>query len=691
MTPEINRISQLIRFLQHHSTLVLDTTIRWVTAILTWPRTVKRSIVLGLDVVLCVFSVWLAFCLSLGRLVAPADIVVIPILTSIALALPIFWAANLYRTIFRYSGIPVMVAIARAMLLYGLIFVGIFTFIGVNGVPRTLGIIQPILLLVLIGTTRAAARIWLGNQQSRTAALPQALIYGAGSAGRQLASALASSPEIQVVGFMDDDVRLHGHVLNGLPIHNPASLAEVLRISPVTDVLLALPRISRQRRNEILNDLKPHRVAVRTLPGLSDMAIGKVSLDDIRELDIDDLLGRESVEPDKTLLAQNTYGKTVLVTGAGGSIGSELCRQILKNQPKCLLLVEMSEFALYQIHQELQALLADMSSYAEQAEGAIDSAFSWRHHSSSPTIEVIPLLASVCDSVRITEIMQTWRPHTVYHAAAYKHVPLVEHNPVEGIRNNVWGTKVCAEAAIQSGVSHFVLISTDKAVRPTNIMGATKRLAEMVLQALAETQQIQNTSTPPTTFCMVRFGNVLGSSGSVVPLFRKQIRNGGPITLTHADITRYFMTIPEAAQLVIQAGALGHGGDVFVLDMGQPVRIIDLAYRMVELSGLTIRDEQHPDGDIALAITGLRPGEKLYEELLIGDNPQPTQHPRIMKAHEHFLPLPQLEEKLDGIHHAMYKGNISALCSLLQQTVNEYQPSGNVVDWVHMAHNYLQH
>jgi FlaA1/EpsC-like NDP-sugar epimerase len=555
-----------------------------------------------------------------------------------------------------------MVALARATVLYGLAFAAVFTFIGVPDVPRTVGIIQPTLLLVLVGASRAAARVWLGglyHQQLRKGALPQVLIYGAGSAGRQLASAMASSNEMRVVGLLDDDDRLHGHVLNGLPIYNPEALAEVLADQPVATVLLALPSVSRQRRNDILKSLSAHKVAVRTVPGLSDIATGKVGLSDVRDLDIDDLLGREPVKPNGLLLNLNTHNKTVVVTGAGGSIGSELCRQILKTGPKQLLLVEMSEFALYQIHQELQGYEA---------------------------VEIVPLLASVCDEVRMHEIMDTWKPHTVYHAAAYKHVPLVEHNPAEGVRNNVWGTLTCAEAAVRNGVRNFVLISTDKAVRPTNIMGATKRLAEMVLQALAEVSAslaVQGGRVPSakTTFSMLRFGNVLRSSGSVVPLFREQIKTGGPITLTHADVTRYFMTIPEAAQLVIQAGEMGQGGDVFVLNMGQPVKIIDLARRMVELSGLSVRDEMRPDGDIEIAVTGLRPGEKLYEELLIGDNPKPTQHARIMKAHEPFLPWAQLEQKLNALSIAMSVNDVPVIRGMLQQLVSGYQPSGEVVDW----------
>jgi FlaA1/EpsC-like NDP-sugar epimerase len=676
--------------------IMMRTLSRLAAPALALPRPVKRGMVLALDAALCVLTVWLAFYLRSGVWVSLAGPAIVAVVASVVLALPVFITSGLYRAIFRYSGLPAMVAVARAMVLYGIAFAAIFTFWGVEGVPRTVGLIQPMLLLLLVGASRAAARVWLGglyHQQLRKAALPQALIYGAGSAGRQLASAMANSPEIRVVGFLDDDDRLHGHVLNGLPIHNPGDLTEILSVSPITDVLLALPSVSRQRRNDILNNLKPHKVAVRTLPGLSDIATGKVSLSDVRELDIDDLLGREPVKPNGLLLNLNTHHKTVLVTGAGGSIGSELCRQILKTNPKQLLLVEMSEFALYQIHQELQALLAGerpgVAAPEEGATKALDSTLE-AADSSQPEIEIVPLLASVCDEVRMHEIMDTWKPHTVYHAAAYKHVPLVEHNPAEGVRNNVWGTRVCAEAAMRSSVRNFVLVSTDKAVRPTNIMGATKRLAEMVLQALAEVNGAVaakggRAPTGRTTFSMVRFGNVLGSSGSVVPLFREQIKNGGPITLTHTDITRYFMTIPEAAQLVIQAGAMGQGGDVFVLDMGQPVKIIDLARRMVELSGLTVRDELNPAGDIEFTVTGLRPGEKLYEELLIGDNPKPTQHPRIMKAHEQFLSWADLEQKLNALSIAMSVNDVPVIRGMLQELVSGYQPSGEVVDWVHMA------
>lgn len=650
---------------------MIPTLSRLAAPALSLPRPIKRGLVLGVDAGLCVLSVWLAFYLRLGVFVPLAGAMAWPVLAAFVLALPIFITSGLYRAIFRYSGLPAMLAVVRASLLYGLAFSAIFTFWGVEGVPRTIGFIQPVLLLMLVGASRAVARVWLGglyHHQLRKAALPQVLIYGAGNAGRQLASGMANSNEMRVVGFLDDDDRLQGHVLNGLPIHSPKNLAELLVDVEVSLVLLALPSVSRQRRNEILKALSANKVAVRTLPGLGDIATGKVSMSDLRDLEIDDLLGREPVKPNALLLNLNTHNKTVLVTGAGGSIGSELCRQILKTKPNQLLLVEMSEFALYQIHQELLAFLD-----AEE----------------NTSLEVVPLLASVCDEGRMHEVMSTWKPQTVYHAAAYKHVPLVEHNAAEGVRNNVWGTRVCAEAAMRNGVRNFVLISTDKAVRPTNIMGATKRLAEMVLQALAEQNQSvaaqgAKTTSARTVFSMVRFGNVLGSSGSVVPLFREQIKNGGPITLTHADITRYFMTIPEAAQLVIQAGAMGTGGDVFVLDMGQPVRIYDLASRIVKLSGLTLKSQSEPYGDIEITVTGLRPGEKLYEELMIGDNPKPTQHERIMKAHEPFVPWDELHSKLKSLEFAMSTNDVTMLRTFLQQLVPGYQPSGDVVDWVHL-------
>ena len=635
---------------------------RLALPILSLSRFAKRLIVLALDSALCVFTVLIAFYLRLGEWVplfgSDAWQPAWAALVSLLLALPIFVTHGFYRAIFRYTGWSALMTVAKASLFYGVMYAGILVLVGVPGVPRTIGVIQPMLLLLLVGASRAVARFWLGglyHSQLRLAALPRVLIYGAGSAGRQLAAALANSHEMRVVAFLDDDRRLQGHLMNGLPIYDPANLGDLVAAENITTVLLALPSASRKRRNEILTRMLGAHVSVRTLPSVAELSQGKIGVSDLRELDIDDLLGREPVAPDAELLTRNIRGKVVLVTGAGGSIGGELCRQIVQAGPAVLLLVEQSEFALYAIHQELQA---------EAGEGGC---------------ELVPLLASVQDAQRMRGIIATWGPQTVYHAAAYKHVPLVEHNPVEGVRNNVFGTLVTASVARECGVADFVLISTDKAVRPTNIMGASKRLAEMVLQALADR------SGAATRFAMVRFGNVLGSSGSVVPKFRQQIRDGGPITLTHPDITRYFMTIPEAAQLVIQAGAMGRGGDVFVLDMGLPVKIMDLALRMIELSGLELRDAAHPDGDIAIEITGLRPGEKLYEELLIGDNPLPTKHPRIMKAHEDFLAWDALRAQLDALELALRDNDVAGLRRLLQTLVAGYVPSDEIVDWLHLA------
>ncbi len=624
--------------------------------LLDMPREAKRLLALVVDIALCVLTVWLALCLRLEHWVRLQPEHWWAVLGSIAIALPLFVRFGLYRAIFRFSGWNAMVSLAQAMALYTIFYVTIFTVVSVPGIPRTVGVIQPLLLLVSVGLTRVAVRYWLGGvyrtilQKSH---MPGILIYGGGQAGRQLAAALSRSHEHRLLGFLDDDVKLQGNSLDGRTVYAPGELEYLVKELGVTDVLLALPSITRDQRKEILAGLAHLPVHVRTLPGMADLAAGRVTMNDVRELDIEDLLGRDPVSPDEALLDRLIRGKVVMVTGAGGSIGSELCRQIAACAPRTMLLVENSEFALYQIHRELET--------------------------AHPGLALVPLLASVQDETRMTQIMQTWPPDTLYHAAAYKHVPLVEYNPVQGLRNNVWGTWVCARVAQAAGVRHFVLISTDKAVRPTNVMGASKRLAEMVLQALsAEPGQT-------TTFAMVRFGNVLGSSGSVVPLFRDQIKNGGPITLTHPEITRYFMTIPEAAQLVIQAGAMAHGGDVFVLDMGEPVRIIDLARRMVELSGLQVKESADAEGDIEIQITGLRPGEKLYEELLIGDNPQATAHTRIMRALEDSLPWPELQAVLKTLDEAMLANDAAALRSLLQACVHGYEPTGEVVDWVHSS------
>jgi FlaA1/EpsC-like NDP-sugar epimerase len=632
--------------------------------VLELPRPVKRMVALSVDACVCVLTVWLALSLAVGELVALREVDWRAIAVALAVALPLFVVFGLYRTIFRYSDSAALTAIWHACVIHGLLYASVFAVVGVHGIPRAVGVIQPLLLLVAVVVVRVLVRDWLGGSYRQSISgdpLPKAMIYGAGSAGQQLALALARDTKLQVVGFFDDDGRLQGGVIGGLPVYNPDRLEARVRALQVGTILLAIPSSSRRRRNEIIDSLLGTRVEVRTLPGLKDLASGQVQVTDLRELEIEDLLGRDAVPPIEGLLKKNILGKVVMVTGAGGSIGSELCRQIVQLMPQTLLLVEHNEFGLYSIHGELLSRFGN-------GEG------------NRPRI--VPLLASVLDEQRMSGIMRTWRPATVYHAAAYKHVPIVEHNVAEGLRNNVIGTWVTARVAVQHGVSDFVLISTDKAVRPANVMGASKRLAEMVLQAMAAES---TRSRGMTRFCMVRFGNVLGSSGSVVPLFREQIREGGPITLTHPEITRYFMTIPEAAQLVLQAGAMGSGGDVFVLDMGNPVKIGDLARRMVELSGHTVRDSQHPDGDIEIRVTGLRPAEKLYEELLIGNDPLPTLHPRIMTAREDFLPWEQLKAQLDTLNRLLKANELPALLALLQSLVVDYRPDGKIVDWVYLA------
>lgn len=631
-------------------------------SLLDLPRTGKRVLVMTIDILLCICTVWLAMSLRFEHWAALNAPLTMAASVAMVLALPLFVVTGLYRAIFRYSGLPALMAVIRAVGVYALAFITIFGLVGVQGVPRSVAFLQPLLLLVAVGSSRMLAWIWLGGHYQRLIQrcdIPRVLVFGAGSAGRQLVGAIHNSPEMEAVAFLDDDASLHGSILKGLKIHDPAQLPELVKRLDINLVLLAMPSASRQRRNELLELASQAQVQVRTLPGIMELANGEVHVSDLRELEIEDLLGRDPVPPQPQLLDKNLRGKVVLVTGAGGSIGSELCRQIIQSSPAQLLLLELNEYALYKVNQDLEKL---------QAEGLGYKA------------ELIPLLGSVQNAERLREIMRTWQPHTVYHAAAYKHVPLVEHNPAEGVKNNVFGTLLTAQVAAEQGVEDFVLVSTDKAVRPTNIMGTSKRLAEMALQALAA----DSAQAASTRFSMVRFGNVLGSSGSVVPLFRQQIKDGGPITLTHADITRYFMTIPEAAQLVVQAGAMATGGDVFVLDMGEPVKIIDLARRMVELSGLSIKDVNNPGGDIELEIKGLRPGEKLYEELLIGDNPLPTQHPRIMKAHEDFLPWQQLVLKLEKLQQSLAVNDVPQIRTILKELVPGYQSEGDVVDWVHV-------
>ena len=595
--------------------------------VLEWPRSAKQLVVIGLDLVLSVLATWVAFSLRLDTLHLPDALQLRVYVIAPCLAIPVFIHFGLYRAVFRYTGQAALMATAQAVAVYALALSVLLVSVQWTMVPRSLGILQPLVFLILVATSRAMARFWLaGKGEAGEGGAGRLLIFGAGTAGVQTAVALAVSRQFTLVGFVDDDPAKCGRSINGVPVWPASAVAERIAREGVTDILLAIPGATRERRKAIVDALKALPVHVRTLPSMQDLASGRVKVQDFRELDIEDLLGRDPVPPRADLLAQDIAGRVVMVTGAGGSIGSELARQIFAQHPHTLVLLDHSEFALYTIHQELLALRL----------GALAD------------IALVPVLARVSDSAHMKALCLHHRPATVYHAAAYKHVPLVEFNPGQGVLNNVFGTLSVAAAALEAQVGRFVLISTDKAVRPTNIMGASKRMAELVLQALAQ----RHGGPGGTCFSMVRFGNVLGSSGSVVPFFRQQLAAGGPLTVTHPEVTRYFMTITEAAQLVLQAGAMGQGGDVFVLDMGEPVKILDLAHRMVQLAGLSVRDAAHPGGDIEIAITGLRPGEKLYEELLIGDNPQSTLHPRIMKAHEDMLPWDVFQDHLSALRAA---------------------------------------
>lgn len=636
--------------------------------LISLPRLGKQSLVLLVDAVSIALAVWLAYSIRLDRLHFPVGAEFLVYCLPLVIALPIFVKMGLYRAVFRYAGQHVLWSIARAVFFYGLIFFALIIFCNYLGlpkgsasIPRSLGILQPIILLVLIVLSRSIARLWLAGHASISKKKQQrTLIYGAGVSGVQIGSSLQRSGQYYLVGYLDDDPQLRHKTINGLTIYGIDEIDVLINEYGVTDILLALPSIQQSRRNEILNDLRGFHVRVLSLPSMSDLAEGKVNVSDIRELDIADLLGRNPVVPNKELFEKNIKNQIVMVTGAGGSIGSELTRQILLSKPRTLILLEQSEFALYALDAELRRRIKD----------------------ERLNTELVSLLGNVRQYDWLNRICSTWQINTIYHAAAYKHVPIVEHNVTEGILNNVWGTLNAARAAIESGVDQFVLISTDKAVRPTNVMGASKRLAEMVLQALANHADIH------TQLSMVRFGNVLGSSGSVVPLFRSQINEGGPVTVTHPEVTRYFMTIPEAAQLVIQAGAMASisgvssQGAVFVLDMGDPVKIIDLAHRMIELSGYSVQNEKNPDGDIAIKLVGLRPGEKLYEELLIGDNPKATEHPRIMKAQENFMIWPDLEKELVDLQKVLNENNIEAIHEQLRYLVNGYAPNADIVDTI---------
>jgi FlaA1/EpsC-like NDP-sugar epimerase len=613
--------------------------------VLALPGAAKRLVVVALDAFLAVAATWLAYTLRLDAPNWPVGpqwwvYVIAPILF-----IPVFIRFGLYRAIFRYTGQAALLATAKAVAVYAVLLLGVLLWGQWIGVPRSLGILQPLIFFLLVGASRAFARSWLAGLARSTDILQRRfLIFGAGTAGVQTASAMGVSRQFDLIGFVDDDPFKVGRSVNGVPIFAATSLESIVSGHAITDILLALPSASRTRRKDVIKSLHKLPVHIRTLPDWTDLASGRVTVQDFKELDIEDLLGRDPVPPNRELLSRNLNGKVVLVTGAGGSIGSELCRQIVVEQPRQLLLLDHNEFGLYSVHHELQELIAETGSL----------------------MVLTPLLGSVCDAIRMRDICRAYRPQTIYHAAAYKHVPLVEFNPAQGVVNNVFGTLSIAQAAMEHSVENFVLVSTDKAVRPTNIMGASKRIAELVLQAFA-VQQVA------TCFSMVRFGNVLGSSGSVVPLFRRQLAKGGPITITHPEVTRYFMTIPEAAQLVLQAGAMARSGEVFVLDMGEPVKIVDLARRMVELSGLRVREESCPDGDIAIEMMGLRPGEKLFEELLIGDNPTPTVHARILMAHEEAMLWPLLESHLENLRRAVAGGDVSDIKAVLRMCVQGYE------------------
>jgi FlaA1/EpsC-like NDP-sugar epimerase len=630
-------------------------------SILNLPRFTKQIIAIIVDLSLCGISTWFAFYLRLDQFISIQGAALTAVIVSVALALPVFWLLGLYRTIFRYSGLSIMFSVSIALLIYGFLYFSVFGVYGVAGIPRSIGILQPMLLFFAIVSSRLFAKYIFGGNyifKKKSQFLKKALVYGAGSAGRQLVSALANSSEIKVVGFLDDDDRLHGQVLQDQEIYSSLKIADLVESKEVSLVLLALPSISRSRRNDILKNLSNYPLQVQTLPTVADIIQGRVSLSDIKDLDVDDILNRDQVSPNTKLLSKNITSKVVLVTGPGGSIGSELSRQIVKQNPQKLLLLEINEFALYKIYEELKI--------------------------ANENLKIIPLLVNVQDQTKVNEIFKTFKVDTVYHAAAYKHVPLVEENISESIKNNVFATLAVVKAALFQSVENFVLISSDKAVRPTNIMGASKRLAELCVQGL-----YQNTKNNKTKMSIVRFGNVLESSGSVIPKFKKQIKDGGPITLTHPDVTRYFMTLTEASQLVIQAGAMNEDCNVFILDMGQSVKIKDLIYRIVKLSGLTVQDENNKEGDIEIKIVGLRPGEKLYEELLLGDNPQKTQHSKIQKAQDPFIPFNQLEVDLNNLRTLLDNNKVLEVKELLAKIVKTYQSNTAIVDHVYLEQSKL--
>ena len=660
--------------------------------LLSLPVSKKRLIILGFDTFILWGALFLAFALRVGvyetfnqyEKAVASLVLLIPVV-----ALPVYIRLGFYRTVVRHMGQQVSFIILRASSISTLLVIaGIYLF-RIEHVPRSVPVLFWLFSALLLGLSRYAIRYWFAGYSIKDIVWAtiypaqkanrnqhkgvSVAIYGAGEAGIQLASALNRSHEYHPVAFIDDNKTLAGRVVAGRTIYPPSRIDEMITATQAEEILLALPSVKKKRRTEIVQELEELGLPIKTMPGMRDIASGRFKLQDIKEVDIDDVLGREEVKPIPELIEKDIVNKVVMITGAGGSIGSEMVRQALARQPKILVLFEHAEFNLYTITQELQKNL--------KARGK--------------TTEIISVLGSINDPARMLDIMQTYKVETLYHAAAYKHVPIVQYNMSQGLRNNVLGTLYTAQAAIAAGVKNFVLISTDKAVRPTNVMGASKRLAEMVLQALSEEPEVSFYNSElfdlknglkvknTTRFAIVRFGNVLDSSGSVIPLFREQIRTGGPVTVTHSEINRYFMTIPEAAQLVIQAGAIGNDGDVFVLEMGKPVKIVDLAKRMISLSGLTVKNEQNPDGDIEIIFSGLRPGEKLYEELLIGDNVTATEHPRICRASEEMLHWNELKDVLDKIICSLQDHRYKTTTEILLRYVNGYRSNTKVVDWLY--------
>jgi len=629
--------------------------------LLLLPRSTKKIIFLVADSLFLTLLFYGSFRLKTG-MVRFSDYSQALFLLAPLSCIPVMIKVGLYRAVIRYMNNKALYTIITAVAISTFILMVLVNLVTATRFPFGALLIFWAMAMLYVAGSRFILRDYIQSKRHDFNLREPVAIFGAGAAGVELATGLLSGRDYQPVCFIDDKSDLVNSMVKGIRVHSPSELPELIQSFGITQVLLALPNASRIRRREILTQLEPLPVHVRTIPSLAEMVSGVAKVSEIREIDIADLLGRDPVPPNKDLLAQCIAGKSVMVTGAGGSIGSELCRQILYLRPSKIVLFELSEYALYKIERELETLRVNDPQLKD--------------------VDIHFVLGSVTHRKRVEAVIRTFNVKTIYHAAAYKHVPLVEHNPIEGVQNNLFGTWRTAEAALAAGVETFVLISTDKAVRPTNVMGATKRMAELVLQAMA-------TRSTTTRFCMVRFGNVLGSSGSVVPLFRRQIRNGGPVTVTHPEITRYFMMIPEAAQLVLQAGAMGEGGDIFVLDMGESVKISDLARRMIKLSGLELREGDSESGDIEIVYTGLRPGEKLYEELLIGDDVSGTDHPRIMRVMESLLQWEQLLEILHAIEKACAQFDSEKVRQMLQSSVIGYKPQCDIVDpvWLQLSND----